>query len=203
MAQKFLSDIDFAEDLPRPLPVWRVSPSEIRDSIKPHPPDRGKKRARDRGRLWIGVNETNWPKKRARKHPKLSPMTRYAKPEFGIQPPLYLPLSSSPSWSLKGKGKFKGRSFVILSRVEDREQLYLRNCLFFFLSLVIAWELFPSSWFSFRRFNVSRNFVTKLNSRLNLSKFVLIDKEKGERSYKIVDKNTNRRYQLEKFGSIK
>lgn len=34
-----------------PLPVWRVSPSEIRDSIKPHPPDRGKKRARDRGRL--------------------------------------------------------------------------------------------------------------------------------------------------------
>lgn len=67
-------------------PVWRVSPSEIRDSIKPHPLDRGKKRARDRGRLWIGVNETNWPKKRARKHPKLSPMTRYAKPEFGIQP---------------------------------------------------------------------------------------------------------------------
>lgn len=118
MAQKFLSDIDFAEDLPRPLPVWRVSPSEIRDSIKPHPPDRGKKRARDRGRLWIGVNETNWPKKRARKHPKLSPMTRYAKPEFGIQPPLYLPLSSSPSSSLP--------LLLLLSRDQQSRRVFLR-----------------------------------------------------------------------------
>lgn len=126
MAQKFLSDIDFAEDPPRPLPVWRVSPSEIRDSIKPHPPDRGKKRARDRGRLWIGVNETNWPKKRARKHPKLSPMTRYAKPEFGIQPPLYLPLSSSPSSPLSPSPPLLPGSTIaprFSSRVEGRVHL--------------------------------------------------------------------------------
>lgn len=121
MAQKFLSDIDFAEDLPRPLPVWRVSPSEIRDSIKPHPPDRGKKRARDRGRLWIGVNETNWPKKRARKHPKLSPMTRYAKPEFGIQPPplspsLLLSFLSSPPFSSSSPGINNRAAFFFARR---------------------------------------------------------------------------------------
>lgn len=118
MAQKFLSDIDFAEDPPRPLPVWRVSPSEIRDSIKPHPPDRGKKRARDRGRLWIGVNETNWPKKRARKHPKLSPMTRYAKPEFGIQPPS---ISLSPPLL-----PLLSPLLLLLSRDQQSRRVFLR-----------------------------------------------------------------------------
>ena len=65
------------------VPVWRRW--NARHTMKLHRSRLEQKApgVRSRG---IGVNETNCPKKRPRKHPKFSPMTRYAKPEFGNKP---------------------------------------------------------------------------------------------------------------------
>lgn len=101
MAQKFLSDIDFAEDPPRPLPVWRVSPSEIRDSIKPHPPDRGKKPSKG---SWSTVNRCQRDKlaeKTSEKAPETQPddpvcETRIRYPTPPLSPSLLLSFLSSP-----------------------------------------------------------------------------------------------------------
>lgn len=121
MAQKFLSDIDFAEDPPRPLPVWRVSPSEIRDSIKPHPPDRGKKPSKG---SWSTVNRCQRDKlaeKTSEKAPETQPddpvcETRIRYPTPPLSPSLLLSFLSSPPFSSSSPGINNRAAFFFARR---------------------------------------------------------------------------------------